>query len=583
MPDRGLTSILVVDDTEANRFFVARVLEGAGYHVLEADTGNGGLEAARHDRPDAILLDVRLPDITGFDVVRQLKASPGTAAIPVCILSASFTTDDSKVFGLESGADAYLTHPVVPAMLLATIHSLLRVRRAEEAQRFLAHAGSILSASLDWMTTLRNVARASVPALADWVVVYTANDGGPLHATAWAHADPVREAELGPLIERAAGRLAREDSPVARALRSGRTEIVRSVNPEGALGSQDDEQLRDALRTLDTHALVAAPLVTRGRNLGALVLERGTRRPAFDDGDVALAEELARRAALAIDNARLYVEAEAARREAESARLQAEAANRVKSDFLTTMSHELRTPLNAIAGYVDLIEMGLRGPLTDQQREDLLRIRRSQQHLAGLIEEVLGFAKLEAGQVRMQLADVALDDVLADVEALTAPQLRAKRLRYACESCGPGVRVHADRDRLRQILLNLLSNACKFTSEGGEVRVECEARETRVVLRVHDTGVGIPADKLDAVFEPFVQVDGRLTREHQGTGLGLAISRDLARAMGGELTATSAMGQGSVFELSMPRGADADESDRDGTVRRPGAHDADATHAGSSG
>ena len=582
MSERSRTSILVVDDTEANRFFVARVLEGSGYHVLQADTGNGGLDAARRDRPDAIVLDVRLPDVTGFDVVRQLKASPATATIPVCILSASFTTDDSKVFGLESGADAYLTHPVVPAMLLATIHSLLRVRRAEEAQRFLAQTGAILSTSLDWLTTLRNVARASVPVLADWVVVYTAGEGEPLQATAWAHADPSREAELGPLIAHAAGRLAREDTPVARALRSGRTELVSAVSPEGALGSQEDAQLREALRTLDTHSLVAAPLTTRGRSVGALVLERGGRRPAFDPGDVALAEELARRAALAIDNARLYVEAESARREAEAARLQAEAANRVKSDFLTTMSHELRTPLNAIAGYVDLLEMGLRGPITDQQRDDLLRIRRSQQHLAGLIEEVLSFAKLEAGQVRLQLEDIPLDGVLADVEALMAPQLREKRLRYTCESCGAGVRVHADRDRLRQILLNLLSNACKFTSEGGAVRVECEAHANSVALRVHDTGVGIPEDKIDAVFEPFVQVDGRLTREHQGTGLGLAISRDLARAMGGELRATSEMGTGSVFELTVPRGADG-EPDRAAEARQARALGADPTPAGTNG
>jgi signal transduction histidine kinase/CheY-like chemotaxis protein len=583
MSDASRTTILVVDDTEANRFFVSRVLEGSGYRVLQAGTGAGGLEAARRDRPDAIVLDVRLPDTTGFEVVRQLKASPATAGIPVCILSASFTTDDSKVFGLESGADAYLTHPVVPAMLLATIHSLLRVRRAEEAQRFLAHTGAILSTSLDWMTTLRNVARASVPALADWVVVYTAGEGGPLQATAWAHADPSREAELGPLIERAAARLAGEDTPVARALRTGTTEVVSAVNPEGALGPQADEQLRDALRTLATHSLVAAPLMTRGRNVGALVLERGNRRPAFDVGDVALAEELARRAALAIDNARLYVEAETARREAEAARLQAESANRAKSDFLTTMSHELRTPLNAIAGYVDLIEMGLRGPITDQQREDLTRIRRSQQHLAGLIEEVLGFAKIEAGQVKLQLADISLDAVLSDVEALTSPQMRGKRLRYACRSCGPRVRVHADHDRVRQILLNLLSNACKFTSEGGAVRVECEATGGTVVLAVHDTGVGIPGDKLDAVFEPFVQVDGRLTREHQGTGLGLAISRDLARAMGGELRATSEVGSGSVFELTLPRGADAGEPHQPVPDRRAAPLGADPTPAGTNG
>ena len=321
------------------------------------------------------------------------------------------------------------------------------------------------------------------------------------------------------------------------------------------------EVQRRALDSLETRSLIVAPLVTRGRNLGALALERTGGRPPFEPADVTLAEELAGRAALAIDNARLFVEAEAARHEAETARLQAEAANRVKSDFLATMSHELRTPLNAIAGYVDLLSLGIRGPVTAEQREDLTRIQRSQQHLAGLIEEVLSFAKLEAGQVQLHLADVALEETLADIEALTAPQMSARALRYHCVNAGPRVRVHADRDRLRQILLNLLSNAAKFTNRDGAVTVECSASEHVVTISVHDTGVGIPADKLEAVFEPFVQVDGRLTRERDGVGLGLAISRDLARAMGGDLTASSEVGRGSVFTLTLPRAPDATATD----------------------
>ena len=232
MPDPAVrATILVVDDTEANRFFVSRILEGAGYRVLQADTGAAGLRMAREERPDAIVLDVRLPDTTGFAVVRELRRDPATAAVPVSILSASFTTDDSKVFGLESGADAYLTHPVMPAMLLATVHSLLRVRRAEDAQRVLAQAGALLSTSLDWTTTLHNVARAVVPALADWAVIYTL-DGDVPRATAWAHADPAREAALAPVIEEVADLLARGDTPVGRALRGSGTELeARSRSP----------------------------------------------------------------------------------------------------------------------------------------------------------------------------------------------------------------------------------------------------------------------------------------------------------------------------------------------------------------
>ncbi len=240
---------------------------------------------------------------------------------------------------------------------------------------------------------------------------------------------------------------------------------------------------------------------------------------------------------------------------AEIAREEAVAANRAKSEFLTIMSHELRTPLNAIDGYAELMELGIRGPLTDEQRHDLARIRKSEKHLLGLINGVLNYAQVEAGAVHYELTQVKVDEVLATCEALVAPQANNKALALRRWPCDPALTVRADREKLQQIVLNLLSNSIKFTNPGGYIEIRCGAqaveRGGQVLVQVSDTGIGIAAGQLTRIFEPFVQVDSEFTRTREGTGLGLAISRDLARGMGGELTADSALGHGSTFTLSL--------------------------------
>jgi signal transduction histidine kinase/DNA-binding response OmpR family regulator len=299
---------------------------------------------------------------------------------------------------------------------------------------------------------------------------------------------------------------------------------------------------------------LAVPVVSRaGEVLGGLFFGHSARG-VFSERHERLAVGVAGWAALAIDNARLYDRERRARGEAEGARQDAETANRAKTEFLATMSHELRTPLNAIAGYVDLLDMELRGPVTEEQRGDLHRIQRSQRHLLSLINDILNFAKLEAGQVELHPTTIAVNSLLGDIEQLVAPQLAAKSLKYQCTDCDPSLAIRADEEKTRQIILNLLTNAMKFTDAGGSVSVECRASESIVELRVSDTGRGIPTDKLDTIFEPFVQVDRHLTPTgQQGVGLGLAISRDLARAMGGDIEVTSAVGQGSTFALTLPR------------------------------
>jgi PAS domain S-box-containing protein len=229
-----------------------------------------------------------------------------------------------------------------------------------------------------------------------------------------------------------------------------------------------------------------------------------------------------------------------------------EAANRAKTEFLTALSHELRTPLNAIGGFTELLMLGLRGPVTADQRQDLERIRRNQQHLLGLINDLLNFSRIDAGRLRYNMSEVPLDSMLASVPPMIAPQAFAKSVSLERGACDRGAVAWADRAKVEQILLNLLSNAVKFTDPGGTITTSCGRAGEDVELRVADTGIGIEADLLESIFEPFVQVGRSLTTMHEGTGLGLAISRELARGMGGDLVVESVPGSGSTFTLRLP-------------------------------
>jgi signal transduction histidine kinase len=303
---------------------------------------------------------------------------------------------------------------------------------------------------------------------------------------------------------------------------------------------------------------------TADGGVGVFFRDISARKRAEAAREQALAAERAARAEAEVAGA----DAEAARRAADEARRAAEDANRAKSQFLANVSHELRTPLNAIGGYAQLLDMGLHGPVTDAQRAALARVESAQRRLLALINDVLNYAKLEGGRVEYALGMVDLRDVVTDVTPLVEPQLAAKGLALDLRLPEAPCTVWADRDKLGQVLVNLLSNATKFT-EGrhpatgapGRVTVAVATRRgaaaDAVFLRVTDTGRGIPRDKQAAIFEPFVQVragDGSAyAQATEGTGLGLAISRDLARGMGGDLRVRSREGEGAAFTVVLRR------------------------------
>jgi signal transduction histidine kinase len=259
-------------------------------------------------------------------------------------------------------------------------------------------------------------------------------------------------------------------------------------------------------------------------------------------------------ASILLARQRAEQERDRARAEADEARVAAQAANEAKSRFLAMMSHELRTPLGAIGGYAALLEDEIPGPLTDEQRKYIARIRHNQAHLLQLVNELLDLGKIESGRVELHLDFVLVQSVVDNAYSMIEPQVRASGLGLNVEAGDPNLRFYGDRERVEQILLNLLSNAVKFTARGGTVRITITEEADKICICVHDTGCGIPADKLEAVFEAFFQVEATRSRTYGGTGLGLAISRQLARSMGGDLTVKSALGEGSTFALSLPRG-----------------------------
>ncbi|HET7585089.1 MAG TPA: ATP-binding protein [Gemmatimonadaceae bacterium] len=429
----------------------------------------------------------------------------------------------------------------------AIVRDLRQQRRAQAMMHFLSDASQALASSLDVDTTLSTVARLAVQELADFSLVDLLREGGMIERTAVAAADPADTPWLE-IMRQHPPDAEHETNPAMQAIRSRSAVYVPRLDDERMRAIASTPEHLDALRFLGPASVLSVPLIARGAILGVLTFSRRAAQP-WSREERALAEQIASRAALAVDNARLF-------HAAQRARADAEAANRAKTEFLATMSHELRTPLNAIAGYTELLRLGIRGPITPAQEEDLVRIRRNQEHLLSLINDVLSFAKTEVGRLELDIATFPVQEMLDEVTDTVAPQAHAKQVTYTRVVGDPGLLVRADRQKLRQVVLNLASNAVKFTHAGGVVTVSARANADDVVIAVHDTGPGIAAEHQDRIFEPFVQLDPGLTRTAEGTGLGLAIARDLVRAMGGEITVHSVVGEGTTFSVRLDAAPD---------------------------
>ena len=446
-----------------------------------------------------------------------------------------------------------------------------RAAKSEGQAAFLANASALLASSLDYEVTLASVTRSVVPALADWCSVDLLDQEGIVRQIAVAHVDPEKVEWARELRRRYPPDMAAPHG-VPSVLRTGKPELLPTIGDDLLVTAARDEEHLRLLRGLGFKSAMVVPVRARGRTLGALTFVAAESGRTYSSEDLGLAEELARRAAIAVDNARLF-------QEAQEARLVAESANRSKSDFLATMSHEIRTPINAIIGYTQLLEMGIAGPVNEQQDAQLERIGTSGKHLLALIEDILDLSKIEAGRLTVE-SEPGIGGAVVDAAlALIRPQAAAKGITLSAEcEGGRSASFMGDEQRVQQILINLLSNAVKFTSPGGRISVSCEridggpARAGApgagpwTCFTVRDTGTGIRREMLHRIFEPFVQGEVGYTRAHSGTGLGLTISRRLARLMGGDLSVESVEGDGSRFVLWLPAPPKAEPD-----LPRPGA------------
>ncbi|HEU4880950.1 MAG TPA: GAF domain-containing sensor histidine kinase [Longimicrobium sp.] len=465
----------------------------------------------------------------------------------------------------------------------AALKTVERERDLAEASRdrfsFLAEASRCLSDSLDYESTLTTVAGMSLPYLDAWCIVDVLEEGGGIRRIAVVHPDPDKQEAARKLAERYPPR-AGDLIGAPRVVRTGRPEMVFDV-PDAALvtAAHDAEHLA-LLRRLGIRSYVIVPMVARGNVLGAMTFITAEQDRRFGDIDVVMAEDLARRAAMAVDNARLHREAVEARDAADAALIDvehaleeattaeehlrdardaAEAALRTRDEFVSTMTHEVQTPLNAIIGYLQLLEMDVSGVLADTQRSYVQRAQESSTHLLRLVRDVLDFSKSETARLAVAHEEVSAAETARGALALVRPQASGRLLTLVDETEGAStLRYVGDEYRVRQILVNLLSNAIKFTPAGGRVTLECRAQPDEgtggraLCFIVTDSGEGVKPEDAARIFEPFVQGAAGLTRRYGGTGLGLPISRRLARLMGGDVTLEHSSGPGATFTLQLP-------------------------------
>jgi PAS domain S-box-containing protein len=467
--------------------------------------------------------------------------------IPLEISFGSFLRDGEPVFtgiirDVSERVEQQRTLEETAAELEMVVDELrARTEELEAAQdwsTFLIETSRILSSSLDYETTLSRVAERVVPKIADWCFIDLVQPEGSFRRLAVTHADPA-DAELAQRFRRDFGPRPDASRGTARVVRTHEPEMLSEIDESVLESIAADAEHLDNLRALNPASYISVPLIAREHMLGVLTLlctESGRR---YGEADLARAEDLAGRAAMAIDNARLYAESEEG--------------NRAKAEFLAVMSHELRTPLSGILGYTELLTDGIMGAVTEGQKGYLGRIKSGALHLLRLIEEILSFSQVEAGREDVQREHVDARSIVRDAAEAVEPEMGSKGLRLRMQLPDQPLHMETDAAKLRQVLLNLFSNAVKFT-DSGEVHITARQEVGAVVFSVADTGVGIEPEHREVIFEPFRQLDQTTTRTVGGTGLGLSVTRSLARLLGGDVAVRSELGQGSTFIVRIPSG-----------------------------
>jgi signal transduction histidine kinase/ActR/RegA family two-component response regulator len=406
--------------------------------------------------------------------------------------------------------------------------------RVEVSQRFLSEASGVLAASLDHDATLAAVVRLAVPHMADWASIDMVNPDGTFRRVAVAHVDPAKAA-LGWELSRRHPPSAHDPAGPGNVVRTGQPELFEDVSDELLVHSIPDADLLGIIRSLGLVSFLCVPLKVGGRSAGAMTLVSAESNRHFGAADLALAEELARRASLAIDNARAYREAKDA--------------NRLKDDFLATMSHELRTPLNAILGWSSMLRTR---PGVDVKRA-VETIERNARAQVRLIEEILDISRIMTGKLSIDRRPIDLTSVVRAAIDLVSASAQAKGIALEVSLTLEACPVYGDAERLQQVCWNLLSNAVKFTPKGGQVRVCLARKGSAIDLIVEDTGRGIRADFLPVLFQRFRQADSSTTRTEGGLGIGLAVVGHLVKLHGGTVSASSAgEGRGARFNVVLP-------------------------------